>query len=138
MLKVWLFPAEKEESGDQTRSQERQFGSAGLSQGFHSDDHDVDDDDDVDDDADGDGNGDDNYDFDYVYEGEDLGGFRISKEMFVTVIFLLKCRRVWSFKSRKPFIFIYSCVLFVFACLKPFKDTISVSHDLHFCKSCYE
>ena len=63
-----------------------------MSQGFHSDDHDVDDDDDVDDDADGDGNGDDNYDFDY--EGEDLGGFRISKDMFVTDIFLLKCRRV--------------------------------------------
>ena len=101
-----------------------------MSQGFHSDDDDVDDDDD------GDGNGDDIYDFDY--EGEDLRGFRISKEMFVTVIFLLKCRRVWSFKSRKPFIFIYSCVLFVFACLKPFKDTISVSHDLHFYKSCYE
>ena len=66
-----------------------------MSQGFHSDDHDVDDDDDVDDvddDDDGDGNADDNYDF--GYEGEDLGGFRISKEMFVTVIFLLKCRRV--------------------------------------------
>ena len=54
MLKVWKFPAEKEESGDQTRSQERQFSSAGLSQGFHSDDDDVDDDDN------GDGNDDDN------------------------------------------------------------------------------
>ena len=76
--------------------------------------------------------------YDYDYEGGDHGGFRISKEMFVTVIFLLKCRRVWSFKPRKPFIFIHSYVLFVFACLKPFKNTISVSHDLHFYKSCYE
>ena len=60
-----------------------------MSQGFHAHDDDVDD---VDDDDDGDGNDDDDYDHDY--EGGDHGGFRISKEMFVTVIFLLKCRRV--------------------------------------------